>query len=900
MSGIQEESSQVCLRTVLKQLGNLQTGQKDEQYLTHLQATDPRHDKKNIELRKGGLLRESYCWVLSHDNFHRWRDNRDGQLLWVRGDPGKGKTMLLCGIIDELEKDTARTDNIAFFFCQATDDRLSNATAVLRGLIYLLVTKQQPELISHVRESCYGLGKEGFQGPTSWVVLSKIFTNILEDPKLRGTYLIIDALDECTGDRDLLLDLIASKSSAYPKVKWLVSSRNWPDIEESLNTATQKINLRLELNEESVSAAVTTYIQSEIDKLAKRKKYNNDTRDAVKRYLDTNAHGTFLWVALVCQELAKISRWEAVEILTTFPPGLDAIYEQMRDKINKSRNAKLLQRILAVISVVYRPITLNELPALVDMPDCSSGNVEDLIEIVGLCGSFLILRQHTISFVHQSAKDFLLSNGTHQDSRDVVNWVFPQGKDDVHNSVFSRSLSAMSTILHRDIYGLKLPGFPINGVQTPCPDPLATVRYSCVFWVDHLRESISDKDTPHRNTLVAVQTFLEQKYLYWLEALSLLRAMSKGVIAIRKLEGLLGRTHQRQLTTFIRDAHRFALSYRWIIEQAPLQAYTSALVFAPLGSLMKKRFKTEEPSWISVKPVVEADWNACLQTLEGHRNWVTSVAFSADGQRLASGSDDHTVKIWDPASGQCLQTLQGHSNSVTSIALSADGQRLASGSHDRTVKIWDPASGQCLQTLQGHSNWVTSVAFSADGQRLASGSHDRTVKIWDPASGQCLQTLQGHSNWVNSIAFSADGQRFASGSYDRTVKIWDPASGQCLQTLQGHSDSVTSVAFSADGQRLASGSDDHTVKIWDPASGQCLQTLQGHSDEVNSIVFSADDLRAHGYRLGSDKTWVTCNGQNVLWLPPEYRPTCSVIQGRMVAIGCSSGRVFTIGFSRDI
>ncbi|KAJ4375750.1 hypothetical protein N0V85_009017, partial [Neurospora sp. IMI 360204] len=166
-----------------------------------------------------------------------------------------------------------------------------------------------------------------------------------------------------------------------------------------------------------------------------------------------------------------------------------------------------------------------------------------------------------------------------------------------------------------------------------------------------------------------------------------------------------------------------------------------------------------------------------------------------------------------------LQTLQGHSSDVGSVAFSPDGQRLASGSVDETIKIWDPASGSCLQTLEGHSGSVSSVAFSPDGQRLASGSYDDTIKIWDPASGSCLQTLEGHSHCVDSVAFSPDGQRLASGSRDSTIKIWDPASGSCLQTLEGHSYSVDSVAFSPDGQRLASGSSDETIKIWDPASG---------------------------------------------------------------------------------
>ena len=146
-------------------------------------------------------------------------------------------------------------------------------------------------------------------------------------------------------------------------------------------------------------------------------------------------------------------------------------------------------------------------------------------------------------------------------------------------------------------------------------------------------------------------------------------------------------------------------------------------------------------------------------------------------------------------------TLAGHADPVMSVAFSPDGQRLASGSNDQTVKIWDSATGKELFTLKGHAGWVTSAAFSPDGQRLASASWDQTVKIWDSATGKELLALKGHADRVTSVAFSPNGQRLASGSNDQTVKIWDSATGKELCALKGHAGRVFGVAFSPDGQR---------------------------------------------------------------------------------------------------
>ncbi len=241
-----------------------------------------------------------------------------------------------------------------------------------------------------------------------------------------------------------------------------------------------------------------------------------------------------------------------------------------------------------------------------------------------------------------------------------------------------------------------------------------------------------------------------------------------------------------------------------------------------------------------------------LRTLSGHGDGVSSVSFSSDGQILASGSKDKTIKLWDVKTGKELRTLKGHSDGVISVSFSPDGHTLASGSKDKTIKLWDVKTGKELRTLKGHSDGVISVSFSPNGHTLASGSKDKTIKLWDVKTGKELRTLSGHSDGVISVSFSPDGKNLASGSKDKTIKLWDVKTGKELRTLSGHSDGVISVSFSPDGHTLASGSSDKTIKLWDVKTEQELGTLSGHSDGVISVSFSPD---GHTLASGSsDKT----------------------------------------------
>jgi WD40 repeat protein/tRNA A-37 threonylcarbamoyl transferase component Bud32 len=233
-----------------------------------------------------------------------------------------------------------------------------------------------------------------------------------------------------------------------------------------------------------------------------------------------------------------------------------------------------------------------------------------------------------------------------------------------------------------------------------------------------------------------------------------------------------------------------------------------------------------------------------LLTLEGHTDQVWSVAFSPDGQRLASGSREGSVKVWDATTGQVLHTLPGHTDVVHAVAFSPGGRQLASGGWDGVVKVWDATTGAVLQTLKGHTATVHGVAFSPDGERLASGGRGGEVKVWDVRTGQENLALIGHTGTVYRVVFSPDGTRLASASMDRTVRVWDARIGtEALLTLKGHIDQVVGVAFSPDGTRLASASVDWTVKVWDATAGRETFTLKGHKSGILSVVFSPDGTR---------------------------------------------------------
>ncbi|CAH0054523.1 unnamed protein product [Clonostachys solani] len=861
--------------------------EKDLKCLQDLRVLDPQVEKDSIEKKKGGLLEGSYAWILKP--FSDFRQNDQQKLFWIKGEPGKGKTMMMCGLIDHLKNDVDHADPcLTYFFCQEPEANQNNATAVLRGLIWMLAS-QRPSLIKHARKTYDTSGAVAFSEKNASVTLAKILTSMLQDESAEGAILAIDALDECRTNRDELLDIIVTLSSAT-KATWIVSSRPWKDIEGKF-ASVDKTTLDLRDHDSDLSQAIEFYIEHKIQQL--KRTISQKNIDVIRPHLINNAKGTFLWVGLVCTELTKsgVANYDAVGIAREFPAELNPLYKRMMEGISALRRAKTCYQILGTICTVYRYLSISELQTLIE--DLGSMTQDDVVHLVESCGSFLSVRGDVISLVHQSAKDFLIENATDE--------IFPSQIVSQHRIIFETSISVLSSILRQNIYDLEDLGLPNEQASPPHPDPLAPIKYCLLFWDEHFIEYQSQQSSEQAVSVLI--EFLEEHLLHWLEALSLIGCVSDSVTAFQNLKAFVEKDDTNELAELVRDAHRFIVTYRHAIEAAPLQVYAAPLIFSPSESQIRNLFRRKRPpQWTFNDIPLEEKWNASTFTLEHSGEQVISTVFSADGKLLFSVSSTGKVRTWDTTTGDCLDTISNEKH--WSSVLLCDGKpRAFSRAVEGKIHVLDLTTGAEIQTLDvpdieypeviGTNNSKTVVIGSSDvitiwkpdtaelldtinlrvtkrtagspldicNNRLAISSIDLFtstvfIKIWDLQKKKCVRTLEGHKRNLDWLVFAGDDSRLISASYDQTIKLWDVDRQKCLQTFQAENNRITQAIPLDKGKRMMLGAADGTLMIWDVKTGVCVDTLHAHSSYVESLSSSPKShLLASGSRDGTIKIW---------------------------------------------
>jgi WD40 repeat protein/serine/threonine protein kinase len=227
--------------------------------------------------------------------------------------------------------------------------------------------------------------------------------------------------------------------------------------------------------------------------------------------------------------------------------------------------------------------------------------------------------------------------------------------------------------------------------------------------------------------------------------------------------------------------------------------------------------------------VWEAATGRAVFALPADRGIVWSVAWSPDGTRLAAGAQDGTIRVVEGLThAPKVHVFKAHqprrfgtagSQGVRTLAWSPQGDRLASGGPDGFVKLWDPIRGVEVARMQGRQYWVMGVAWSPDGKRLASAHADRLLIVWDVQTGRKLWTMRGHHDFVDAVVWSPDGTRLASAGLDNSVRVWDPRTGEEAFVLRGRSGMFHDVSWNRDGAQLAAACSDGHVWVWDATPG---------------------------------------------------------------------------------
>ncbi|KAK6352023.1 hypothetical protein TWF718_005172 [Orbilia javanica] len=843
------------------------------------------------------------------DQVTQWAHGPERCMFWLVGRAGTGKSTISRTVARKFEND--KVLGASFFFKRGEADR-ANGALLFTTLAVQLANRFRGTLVSSIQA-------EIEEDPNiSRKALKEQFDKLIFKPlsrlDIKPTFhrsrkakiiILIDALDEC--DRKPDTNIIVNMLSRLQEIKtvdvrvFLTSRPDLPILPAFQRLRDDKYQ-RLILHEvlaSDVRHDILLFLENEMLRIREDNFFSEDWPgdDKIQKLVDM-AVPLFIYAATLCRFIGdeywdpqeridlvlkyetgrdhgnqsqgstdQRPSWHTSQLRKTYLPILDQLVVN-RDAHETEMLISEFQQIVGAIVNFASPLSISSLANLLSV---SEDKVERRLKFLHSVLNVPSDRHTPIRLFHASFRDFLLQEGSR----------FRIDEEKSHWMIASRCLELMSSRngLKRNICCLKSAGTLRSEIEKGLIDShiSSELQYACLYWIYHITKShtrrcLVDSDQIHM--------FLQNHLLNWLEATSLLGKINETLGMVDALILATEVTNGKVLSELLYDIRRFVLRNRYIIDEAPLQTYYSAIVFLPENSLVRRIFRSEKVNQeFHILPKVSRGWDSHMQTFKGpgRKSNIIGLAISLDGKLLASVSCiDSIINIWDAITGAQLQMLEADDFEIeaTVVSFSPNSHLLASGLSDGKVRVWE-TTGALLHTMKGHTNGVLTIAFSLDGKFLASGSYDETIRVWDPAAGVQLHILEGHTDVVYSIAFSPDGRLLASSSGDSTVRLWDTTTWAPLRTLGLYPDLVRAVTFSPDGRVLALVGSKVNIRLWDTVSWMPRKDIvRPGGEEAWDIVFSPDGKYVA----------LCCVGRNVKLFDADMRKVLQIVEGDIMVV----------------
>ncbi|KAI0857364.1 quinon protein alcohol dehydrogenase-like superfamily [Xylaria cubensis] len=849
---------------------------------------------------------------------YQWVDDQEREaVFWLNGMAGTGKSTISRTLSRAFSE--SRQLGASFFFKRGEADR--SVAAKLFTTIAAQLSRTVPGIahcIKPVLDDDPSIVQKSLREQFQRLILEPLSNTFVNSQQQKTLLIVVDALDECVMENDIieLIRIFSLARKQAPRLRIFVTSR--PELPlrmgfDDLSGKYEKFMLH-EIRHSVIRKDIYTFLKHELS--VSKAEYNKFIKDDLRclpsdwpteSNLEELLNMTvplFISAATICRFLFdyRLSGSPVRKLCVLLEQTVSSphsskmnIYQSvlaqmLRDLTEQEKEKAVMEFriIVGPIVVLATPLSASALARMLNIEeDIIHHRLDHLHSVLSVPRSV----EEPIKLFHLSFRDFLL------DFENRERPGFCIDERETHRQLRTNCIRVMEGSLKKDMCDLKWPGSvcPYSERVNGCLRP--EVRYACQYWIHHTEQA---GDFPQNNS--EIYGFLNIHLLHWLEAMVLIGRIDEALMSLRLLRSRLQKGQCLELSAFLDDVLRFMLTNMHIMRTAPLQIYSSALVFAPAESIVRLTFQNDIPKYITQLPLTEPRWNACLHTLEGHNSWVFDVAFSSDGTLIASVSLDRTIRIFSTNTGAPKQVIiqQPYLKSV-SIALSPDGTRLVSVSENNKIQLWSVDTGaleqtenavvnlSCLKPLTMFSPngkyvvlcgryeivlWsmdtgklqhstilpnitAEAVTFSANSQLIVTVSKGGLVSSWSVDAGTREKTMQLPFDpriEEEVLAISPDATLVATHRQHEAIRVWSADTGKLLHTL--YNKLSKHCVFSPDSKLLATGII-HSLRIylWSVKTGALQQTLT-HISAYLSLVFSPDStLLASGYDDGKIRLW---------------------------------------------